>query len=87
MSFESFKNPATKADIAKHVAETTIAEFEAARKGRETEVWDEADTDRMHRLGALLIGPHAEAVKPIILRKYPWMAELIESPPEPQGTA
>lgn len=85
--FESFKNPATKTQIAVHLAEEAIQEFKQARKGREEEVWNDADTDLLHRLGALLLGPHRAAVEPIILKTLPWMAGLIESPPDPQGTA
>lgn len=76
--FESFKNPATKAQIAVHLAEETIREHQAARKGRENEPWDAADSDRMQRLGALMVGPHKNAVIPIVLKHYPQMAPLID---------
>lgn len=69
--FESFKRPATKTEIACHIAEETIREHEQARLGREEEPWDAADTDRMERLAALMVGPHKQAVTPIVERLWP----------------
>lgn len=75
--FESFKRPATKTEIACHIAEETIREHRAARKGREDQPWDAHDTDRMQRLAALMVGPHQAAVTPVILKAYPQLAALI----------
>lgn len=75
--FETFKRPATKTEIAMQIAMDTIEEHQLARTGREDQPWDAHDTDRMQRLAALLVGPHKDAVTPIVLKAYPQMAALI----------
>lgn len=75
--FTSFKRPATKTEIAKHIAEETIAEHKAERKGREHEPPNDRDMDRLNRLATLMVGPHKDAVIPVVLRAYPQMASLL----------
>lgn len=76
--FESFKRPATKDEIAAHLAEETIREHEAERIGREHEPWNDRDQDRMARLAALLTGPRQHAVKPVVARLWPDFVKVCE---------
>lgn len=79
--FRSIQNivpPMEKDDIAKQITEETIAEHIAARKGREDQPWDAADTDRMQRLAALMVGPRKHVAIPIILKAFPQMVMLLK---------
>lgn len=75
--FQNALTPQSKDEIAQQITEETIAEHQQARKGREDQPWDDADTDRMRRLAALMVGPRKHVAIPLILEAFPQMASLL----------